>query len=48
MARERECPKCGQPMFHQEEDPDTGVVGGWFCADCEYDEDEDDYSEEDE
>jgi hypothetical protein len=23
MARERECPKCGQPVFHQEEDPDT-------------------------
>ena len=52
MARstfERECPKCGQPMFHQKEDPDTGIVGGWLCADCEYDEDDyDDYSEENE
>jgi hypothetical protein len=30
---ERECPKCGQTMEYQDDDPDTGIVGGWSC-DC--------------
>ena len=29
----KECPKCGLMMEQIEEDPDTGIVGGWVC-DC--------------
>jgi hypothetical protein len=29
--REHECPKCGRPMQLVEDDPDTGIVGGWDC-----------------
>lgn len=31
-----ECPKCGTPMEQQEDEPDVGVVGGWYCGACDY------------
>lgn len=41
--RIRECPKCNCPMEHQGDDPDVGIVGGWFCTndDCGHTEDHD-------
>lgn len=32
----KECPKCGVDISdsHQEDDPDTGIVGGYYCVDC--------------
>ena len=42
--RDRECPKCGKPMDHQEEESDVGVLGCWYCSACEHTEDDaDDY-----
>ena len=35
---ERECPKCGAFMEHQQDEPDVGIVGGWVCHECEYSE----------
>ena len=32
MSRERECPKCGEPMELQDYDPDCGIEGGWACT----------------
>jgi hypothetical protein len=29
------CPKCGQEMEHQDDEPDVGIVGGWYCTKCE-------------
>jgi rubredoxin len=45
MPRERECPECGAPLEHQQDEPDVGIVGGWFCTACDFvqgDEDDDD------
>lgn len=26
------CPLCGAPMEHQDDEPDVGIVGGYFCT----------------
>lgn len=31
----RMCPKCDAEMEHQDDDPDTGIIGGWFCPNCD-------------
>lgn len=31
---ERECPKCGNTMEWDDEDPSTGIVAGWGCPGC--------------
>ena len=30
------CPKCDLLMEHQEDEPDVGIVGGWYCDHCDY------------
>ncbi len=30
-----DCPKCDKRMEHQEADPDTGIVGGFYCDGCD-------------
>ncbi len=38
--KERECPKCGAEMEHQEWDPDVGIMSSYyFCQACDYSED---------
>ena len=27
------CPKCDKEMFHQDNEPDVNVRGGWCCTD---------------
>lgn len=29
------CPKCDQPMEHQDDEPDVGVPGGYLCEACD-------------
>ena len=29
-----ECPKCGEQMELDEDEPDVGIVGGWVCHTC--------------
>jgi hypothetical protein len=36
MLTMHECPKCGRPMEHEEDDPSVGVTGGWYCAACDH------------
>lgn len=37
------CPKCEKYMERQDGEPDVGIVGGWYCTECDtYIEDEDD------
>mgnify|MGYP000857363700 FL=1 len=48
MGKVHECPKCGKEMEYQEDEPDVGITGGWYCRECDYAElaeygDEDDY-----
>ena len=50
MAKRREklCPKCGADITdsHEDQDPDCGIYGDWFCDACDEgfpDEDEPDY-----
>ena len=31
----RYCPKCDTELEYQEDEPDVGVVGGYFCPRCE-------------
>ena len=35
--RTRECPKCGKDISdsYEPDDPDTGIVAGWYCEDCD-------------
>lgn len=28
------CPKCDHEMERQDDDPDTGIIGGWSCEPC--------------
>jgi hypothetical protein len=32
----KECPKCGADISdsYQEDEPDVGITGGWFCEVC--------------
>jgi transposase-like protein len=42
------CPMCDLEMEHQENEPDVGIVGGWYCAHCDSSSsDEDDFDEDD-
>jgi hypothetical protein len=42
-----ECPECGEPMEHVEEELDVGIVGHWFCGNCEIAVDDlDDYADD--
>ncbi len=49
MARHKYCPKCDADVSdsYQASDPDTGIIGGYYCDDCdmpvEDDEDETHY-----
>ena len=43
----KRCPHCDQEMEHDEEDPDVGIRGGWYCSHCDESfDDTDDYYEE--
>lgn len=37
MARNIECPKCGEDISdsYQGEEPDVGISGGWYCDACD-------------
>ena len=38
------CPKCDAEMKRIEDEPDVGIVGGWYCHTCNesYIQDDDD------
>jgi len=42
----RECPKCGEPMEFEEDDNSVGIVGGWYCTNCDHTELADDLDDE--
>lgn len=44
--RERECPVCGEEMYRTDDDPDTGIIGGWDC-DCGHTEPLGDFGDDD-
>lgn len=31
----KRCPKCDTDMESEEDDPEVGIVGGWYCGVCE-------------
>lgn len=38
MAREFTCPKCGADItdsYVEDDPPDVGISGGWYCDDCQ-------------
>jgi hypothetical protein len=37
MSRQMQCPKCDADISdsYEEDDPDTGIVGGWYCEACD-------------
>lgn len=40
----KRCKFCDLEMEHQDDEPDVGVVGGWYCAHCDLSENDwDDY-----
>lgn len=36
MPRSKDCPKCGQDITdsYEQDDYDSGIVGGWYCDQC--------------
>jgi hypothetical protein len=45
----KRCPMCDLEMERIEDEPDVGIVGGWYCSHCEHSPDTgfDDYDESD-
>lgn len=40
------CPECDAELQYEEPDPDTGIIGGFFCTECDWVDEDSSFSPE--